>query len=52
SGSESIVHFEVEEGAWVSLSHGIHPVNVGEVTRLYIDVGRCLYFDQEDRRIA
>jgi glycerol transport system ATP-binding protein len=52
SGSESVVHFEVEEGAWVSLSHGIHPFKVGEVARLYIDVENCLFFDQEERRIA
>jgi glycerol transport system ATP-binding protein len=52
SGSESIIHFEVDEGTWVSLSHGIHPFKVGEVTRLYIEVDHCLYFDQEDRRIA
>ena len=51
SGSESIVHFEVEEGTWVSLSHGIHPFKVGEVSRLYIDVERCFYFDQEEKRI-
>jgi glycerol transport system ATP-binding protein len=52
SGSESILHFEVDEGTWVSLSHGIHPFKVGETTRLYIEVDHCLYFDQDDRRIA
>jgi glycerol transport system ATP-binding protein len=52
SGSESIVHFEVEEGIWVSQSPGVRPFKVGERTKLYIDVGHCLYFDQEDRLIA
>ncbi len=52
SGSESIVHFEVEDGVWVSQSPGVHPFKVGERTRLFIDVGHCLYFDQEDRLIA
>jgi glycerol transport system ATP-binding protein len=52
SGSESTVHFEVEEGTWVSLSPGVHPFKVGERARLYIDPDRCLYFDQENRLIA
>lgn len=52
SGSESILHFEVEEGAWISQSHGIHAVPVGQIARLYIDTEQCLFFDQEDRRIA
>jgi len=52
SGSESIVHFEVEDGVWVSQSSGVHPFKVGERAKLYIDVGHCLYFDQDDRLIA
>jgi len=52
SGSESILHFEVDEGVWVSQSHGIHPFKVGERARLFMDVARCFYFDQEDRLIA
>jgi len=52
SGSESTIHFEVEEGVWVSLSHGIQAFEVGERARLYIDTHRCLYFDQDERLIA
>jgi glycerol transport system ATP-binding protein len=52
SGSESIVHFEIEGETWVSQSHGIHPFKVGDSARLYVDVAHCLYFDQEDRLIA
>ncbi len=52
SGSESIVHFEVEEGTWVSQSHGVRPFNVGERATLYMDVAHSLYFDQEHRLIA
>jgi glycerol transport system ATP-binding protein len=52
SGSESIVHFEVEEGTWVSQSPGVHPFKVGERARLFLHVDHCLYFDQEDRLIA
>jgi len=52
SGSDSVVHFEVDEGTWVSQSHGIHPFKVGENATLYIDTRQCLYFDQEDRLIG
>jgi len=52
SGSESMVHFEIEEGTWVSQSPGIRSFKVGERARLYIDVAHCLYFDQDDRLIA
>ncbi|MGH6922175.1 MAG: ABC transporter ATP-binding protein [Propylenella sp.] len=52
SGSESIVHFEVEEGTWVSQSQGVHPLKVGQRARLHIDVAHCLYFDHEHRLIA
>ena len=52
SGSKSIVHFEVEDGIWVSQSPGVHPFKVGERAKLHIDVGHCLYFDQQDRLIA
>ncbi|MBB3065843.1 ABC transporter ATP-binding protein [Limibacillus halophilus] len=52
SGSESIVHFSVEKGAWVSQAHGIHAFRVGETARLFIDVSQCLYFDQDEKRIT
>jgi glycerol transport system ATP-binding protein len=51
SGSESVIHFEVDEGTWVSQSHGIHPFKVGDSAKLFIDTSRCLYFDQENRLI-
>jgi glycerol transport system ATP-binding protein len=52
SGSESIVHFEVAGGTWVSLSHGVHAFQVGERARLYADVGRALVFAPDDTLIA
>ncbi|MEX2199815.1 MAG: ABC transporter ATP-binding protein [Dongiaceae bacterium] len=52
SGSETTVHFEVEESTWVSLSHGVHPFRVGERARLFIDTGHCFLFDREDRLVA
>jgi glycerol transport system ATP-binding protein len=52
SGSETTVHFEVDEGTWVSLSHGVHPFRVGERARLFIDTAKCFLFDREDRLVA
>jgi glycerol transport system ATP-binding protein len=52
SGSESVVHFEVDEGSWVSQSHGVHAFKVGEVATLNINSDQCLYFDQNERLIA
>jgi glycerol transport system ATP-binding protein len=52
SGSETTVHFEVEDGTWVSLSHGVHPFRVGERARLFIDTGQCFLFDRDDRLVA
>jgi len=52
SGSESVVHFELGDRAWVSQSHGIHAFDVGETATLFIDVGQALYFDAEDRLVG
>ncbi|WP_299438172.1 ABC transporter ATP-binding protein [uncultured Rhodospira sp.] len=56
SGSESVVHFRLgaDDGAapWVSQSHGIHAVPVGQVARLHMDVAQGLYFEPDGARIA
>ena len=44
SGSESIIHFDVEGNSWVSESHGVHAYNVGDTADLFLNVERCLYF--------
>lgn len=46
SGSESVVHIEVGSDTWVSLSHGIHPLQIGDEEELYIQTDHCFYFDQ------
>lgn len=51
SGSESVVHARVEEDTWVSLSHGIHRLEVGDKTELFLQVDRCFYFDSQKRLI-
>ena len=51
SGSESIVHFNLQGHPWVSQSHGIHPFKVGESATLFIDSRQCLYFDADERLV-
>ncbi len=50
SGSESLVHFDLAGRPWVSLAHGIHPLEVGETARFRLDVSRAFYFDADGRR--
>lgn len=52
SGSESVIHFELQDETWVSQSHGIHAFEVGARAELFMDVGRCLYFGRNDELIA
>ncbi len=51
SGSESVIHFRHRDRTWVSLSHGIHAVTVGQTTRLSMDVAQGLYFDRGGARL-
>ena len=52
SGSESVIHFELQGETWVSQSHGIHAFEVGAHAELFMDVGRCMYFGQNEELIA
>jgi len=52
SGSESTIHFEVDGRTWVSQSSGIHAFEVGTEAKFYIDVARCLYFDDQDKLVT
>jgi glycerol transport system ATP-binding protein len=45
SGSESVIHFDMNGQTWVSQSHGIHPFPVGSTAKLYVDVDRSYFFD-------
>lgn len=51
SGSESVIHFEHDGQTWVSQSHGLHALNVGENASFHAEVGKCLYFSADGRRI-
>ena len=44
SGSESIVHVDVQGHNWVSQSHGVHSFRVGDTADLFVHIDRCLYF--------
>lgn len=52
SGSESVVHFDMNGQTWVSQSHGIHPFEVGATAKLYVDVEQSFFFDGDNRLIG
>jgi glycerol transport system ATP-binding protein len=52
SGSESILHFDMNGRTWVSQSHGIHPFDVGSSATLYVDVERAFFFGADDKLVA
>jgi glycerol transport system ATP-binding protein len=45
SGSESVIHFDMNGKTWVSQSHGVHPFTVGSTAQLHVDVDRSFFFD-------
>ncbi len=52
SGSESVVHFDIDGQTWISQSHGIHPFKIGAVARFSMDIGRSKLFDLDDKLVA
>jgi glycerol transport system ATP-binding protein len=46
SGSESVIHFDMNGQTWISQSHGIHRFDVGSVATLHVDIDRAFFFDQ------
>ena len=52
SGSESSAHFEMGSQGWVSLSHGVHPYEIGQNHRFYMDASHAFYFDPDGRLVA
>ena len=52
SGSESIVHFDIDGQTWISQSHGIHRLAIGETARFHLDLERALLFDLDDKLVA
>jgi len=52
SGSESVIHFDMNGRTWVSQSHGIHPFQVGQTARLYVDVDHSFFFGADQALIG
>jgi len=52
SGSESSAHFQLGDDGWVSLAHGVHPYQIGEDHRFYMDVSQAFYFASDGRLVA
>jgi glycerol transport system ATP-binding protein len=52
SGSESVIHFDLNGHTFVSQSPGIHPFEVGSLARLHVDVDSFFFFDGEGRLVA
>ena len=52
SGSESVIHMDVNGTTWVSQSHGIHPFEVGAVAELHADIDQALFFRPDGELIT
>jgi glycerol transport system ATP-binding protein len=52
SGSESLIHFTNGKLNWVSLSDGIQQKNIGENTKLFMNVDEFLYFDTNNKLVT
>lgn len=52
TGSDSVLHFDLNGTTWISQSHGVHPFDVGAMARLYIDVGRSFLFGQDGKLVG
>ncbi len=49
SGSDSVIHIDVDGNSWVTETHGIHPFESGEKTPVFLAIDRCYYFDQDQQ---
>lgn len=52
SGSESVAHFALADGSWVSQAQGVHPYSVGETHQFHLDPSACYYFGADGRIAA
>ncbi|WP_282606972.1 ABC transporter ATP-binding protein [Pelagibius sp. Alg239-R121] len=52
TGSESFVHVETMGERWVTLTHGVHRVEVGDRISVYLDPRSFFVFDNQDRLVA
>ncbi len=52
SGAESVIHFSHGALNWISQSHGVHALEVGETETFHLNVDGCMYFDTDGLLIA
>jgi len=52
SGSESVIHFDLDARPWVSQSHGIHALELGKIATFFLDTSQCLYFGDNNVLMA
>jgi glycerol transport system ATP-binding protein len=52
SGSESMVHFDLQGESWVSLAHGVHRFDVGQTACFQIDVDHSMVFSTQGDLVA
>ena len=52
SGAESVIHFAHGDLSWISQSHGVHAMQVGETATFFMDAAQCMYFDADGRLVA
>jgi glycerol transport system ATP-binding protein len=51
SGSESVIHFQMQGTTWVSQSHGIHRLAVGSIGRFFADLNEAMLFAADGTRV-
>jgi glycerol transport system ATP-binding protein len=52
SGAESVIHFAHGPLSWISQSHGVHAIRIGETTSFHMDADRCMYFGADGKLLA
>lgn len=52
SGSESSAHFQMQSADWVSLAHGVHPFEIGEDHKFYLDPAACFFFAPDGQLVT
>lgn len=51
NGSESLLHFTVNDYQWVSQLHGIHKLQPGTIAQLYLNPQQCFLFDSSGNKV-
>jgi len=52
SGAESVIHFAHGPLSWISQSHGVHAIKIGETIKFHMNTDHCMYFSADGTLIA